>query len=103
MQFVPPGAQPRRGRDSGTEPDVRFGFEHPQHAAELMHRRSARLHGLSIRKTFWMARHAATPRDGGAMNSGPTGSVMVSRRIRLISALAEASSDHPVTSSTGCN
>jgi len=29
--------------------------------------------------------HAATLRDGGAMNSGPTGSVTVSRRIRSIS------------------
>ena len=38
-----------------------------------------------------------------AMNSGPTGSVMVSRRIRSISVLAEASSDQPITSSTGCN
>src|SRR5205807_9866136 len=47
--------------------------------------------------------HAATLRDGGAMNSGPTGLVMVSRRIRSISALAEGSSDHPVTSSTGRN
>src|SRR5258708_15582714 len=46
-------------------------------------------------------RHAATLRAGGAMNSGPTGSVMVSRRIRSISAFAEASSDHPITSSTG--
>ena len=42
-------------------------------------------------------------RAGGAMNSGPTGSVMVSRRIRSISALVEASSRQPVTSSTGCN
>jgi hypothetical protein len=41
--------------------------------------------------------------DGGAMNSGPIGSVMVSRRIRSISALAEASSDQPITSSTGRN
>jgi hypothetical protein len=49
------------------------------------------------------ARHAGAPRAGGAMNSGPTGSAMVSRRIRSISALAEASSDQPVTSSTGCN
>jgi hypothetical protein len=48
-------------------------------------------------------RHAATLRAGGAMNSGPTGSLMVSRRILSISALADASSDQPVTSSTGCN
>ena len=47
--------------------------------------------------------HAAMLRAGGAMNSGPTGSVIVSRRIRSISALAGASSRQPVTSSTGCN
>jgi hypothetical protein len=48
-------------------------------------------------------RHAATLRAGGAMNSGPTGSVTVWRKIRSISALAEGSSDQPATSSTGCN
>jgi hypothetical protein len=36
--------------------------------------------------------HAAMLRAGGAMNSGPTGSEMVSRRIRSISALARSSS-----------
>src|ERR1700738_1216007 len=50
-----------------------------------------------------LSRHAATLRDGGAMNSGPTGSVMVSRKIRSISALAEVSSDQPTTPSTGCS
>ena len=50
-----------------------------------------------------LLRHAATLRAGGAMNSGPTGSVIVSRRIRSISALAAASSRQPVTSSTGCS
>jgi len=42
-------------------------------------------------------RQAATLRAGGAMNSGPTGSVMASRKIRSISALAEVSSDQPIT------
>jgi hypothetical protein len=46
---------------------------------------------------------APTLRSGGAMNSGPTGSWMVSRRMRSISAMVEASSAQPVTSSTGCN
>src|SRR5580704_12164871 len=50
-----------------------------------------------------LLRQAAMLRAGGAMNSGPTGSVIVSRRIRSISALAEASSRQPVTSSTGCS
>src|SRR5437588_13086900 len=50
-----------------------------------------------------LPRHTATPRDGGAMNSGPTGSVMVSRRISSILAISVASSDQPVTSSTGRN
>ena len=45
--------------------------------------------------------HAAMLRAGGAMNSGPTGSLMVSSRIRSISALVEASSCQPVISSTG--
>jgi hypothetical protein len=35
MQFVPSGSQPRRGRNPRTEPDVRVGLEHQQHAAEL--------------------------------------------------------------------
>ena len=35
-------------------------------------------------------------RVDGAMNSGPTGSVMVSSRIWSVLALAEASSDHPL-------
>jgi hypothetical protein len=56
---------------------------------------------VSFIRSTTVLRHAAMLRDGGAMNSGPTGSVMVSLRIRLISALAEASSAQPVTSSTG--
>src|SRR5690348_11227359 len=46
---------------------------------------------------------AELQRAGGAMNSGPIGSLTVVFRIRSISALAGASSHHPVTSSTGCN
>src|SRR5260370_4095274 len=46
--------------------------------------------------------HAAMLRAAGAMNSGPTGLVTVSRRIRSISALAAAASCHPATSLTGC-
>ena len=46
--------------------------------------------------------HAATAlRDGGAMNSGPTGSLIAALRMRSISALADASSSHPLTSPTG--
>src|SRR5713226_4858152 len=48
-----------------------------------------------------LLRHAATRRAGGAMNSGPTGSLIVSRMIRSISPLARASSLQPITSSTG--
>ncbi len=40
-------------------------------------------------------------RAGGAMNSGPTGSVIVSYRMRLISFMSEASSDQPITSDAG--
>ncbi len=40
-------------------------------------------------------------RDAGAMNSGPTGSLTDSRRIRSISDLAPASSRQPATSPTG--
>src|SRR6266850_844242 len=36
-------------------------------------------------------------RCSGAMNSGPTGSVIVSLRMRSILASAAASSDHPAT------
>src|SRR5207244_4400772 len=42
-------------------------------------------------------------RDGGAMNSGPTGSVIRSRSTRSISALTSASSDQPFTSATGAS
>ena len=44
---------------------------------------------------------AATARVGGAMNSGPIGSLMLSRRIRLILALVEASTRQPAISSIG--
>jgi hypothetical protein len=37
------------------------------------------------------------------MNSGPIGSLIVALRMRSISALAGASSHHPLTSSTGCS
>jgi hypothetical protein len=37
-KFVPPGSQPRRGRNSCTEPDVCIGFKHQQHIAELTRR-----------------------------------------------------------------
>jgi hypothetical protein len=49
------------------------------------------------------AHAAAKARAGGAMNSGPTGSLMVAARMRSISAIAGASSHHPFTSSTGCS
>src|SRR2546421_676204 len=42
-------------------------------------------------------------RDGGAMNSGPTGSVIRSRSTRSISALTSASSDQPLTSAAGAS
>ena len=45
----------------------------------------------------------ATLRAGGVMKSGPTGSVIVTARMRSTSALAAASSDQPLTSSTGCS
>src|SRR5262245_65287722 len=45
--------------------------------------------------------HAAMLRAGGAMNSGPTGSLIVALRMRSISALAAASRCQPLTSSTG--
>src|SRR5262249_28245187 len=45
--------------------------------------------------------HAATLRAGGAMNSGPTGSLIVAARMRSTSALAGASRCQPLTSSTG--
>src|SRR2546429_5058211 len=47
-----------------------------------------------------LPRHTATPRDGGAINSRPTRSVMGSRRSSSIFAISEASSDQPGTSST---
>ena len=40
-------------------------------------------------------------RPGGAMNSGPTGSVMNVLRMVSISALSVSSSDQPLTSPTG--
>jgi hypothetical protein len=43
----------------------------------------------------------AARRSGGAMNSGPTGSLIVSLRIRSISAIADLSMCHPMTSPTG--
>src|SRR5260370_4130670 len=46
---------------------------------------------------------AVSGRGGGAMNSGPTGSAIVSRKMRSISARAAVSSDHPKTSSIDCN
>ena len=45
--------------------------------------------------------HAAMLRAGGAMNSGPTGSLIVAARMRSTSALAGASRCQPLTSSTG--
>jgi len=56
-------------------------------------------------RMFWcfLRAYAATLRAGGAMNSGPIGAGIVARRMRSISALAGASSDHPLTSSTGSN
>jgi hypothetical protein len=44
---------------------------------------------------------SAPARMGGAMNSGPTGSVMRVRKMPSISALALASSVHPPTDPTG--
>src|SRR6516165_8903098 len=41
---------------------------------------------------FRLVYAAAALRAGGAMNSGPTGSLIVASRMRSISALAEASS-----------
>jgi hypothetical protein len=51
MQFMPSGSQPRRGRNPRTEPDVRVGPEHQQHAAKLT-LGMPKLHVGSIRKTF---------------------------------------------------
>lgn len=42
-------------------------------------------------------------RCNGAMNSGPTGSVIVSLRMRSILASASASSVHPATDTVGCS
>ena len=44
---------------------------------------------------------ATTARSGGAMNSGPTGSLTVSRRIRSISAMLALSIVQPTTSEIG--
>jgi hypothetical protein len=46
---------------------------------------------------------AAKLRGGGAMNSGPIGSLIIALRMRSISALAGASSHNPLTSWTGCS
>src|SRR5258706_5579923 len=43
---------------------------------------------------------STTPRAGGAMNSGPTGSFTCNARMASIARIAEASSDHPSASST---
>src|SRR5215472_16937977 len=57
--------------------------------------------GPRIRRTARSPIHAAMLRAGGAMNSGPTGSLIVAARMRSISALARASRCQPLTSSTG--
>ncbi len=44
---------------------------------------------------------AASPRDGGAMNSGPIGSFTVGSRICSIRRFASSSSFHPIASLTG--
>jgi Aminotransferase class I and II len=46
-------------------------------------------------------KNATSRRGGGAMNSGPTGSVISSLKMRSISDFAAASSDQPNTSSMG--
>src|SRR5262249_6055321 len=53
------------------------------------------------RLPFSLLIHAAMLRVGGAMNSGPTGSLIVAARMRSISALAGASRCQPLTSPTG--
>jgi hypothetical protein len=45
----------------------------------------------------------AAPRVGGAMNSGPTGSVTDRRTSASMACFASASSDHPTTSSSGAS
>jgi len=67
----------------------------PGRPLDLESRRAARHRSAPI--------HAAMLRAGGAMNSGPTGSLIVAARMRSISALAGASRRQPLTSSTGCS
>jgi hypothetical protein len=62
----------------------------------------------AIRKGFMafsrsMLGDYAARRSGGAMNSGPTGSLIVFCRIRSISAIAELSTCHPTTSAIGAS
>jgi len=65
------------------------------------------MHKLCRREPPLALRRACNQSDqdnaGAAMNCGPTGSVTSARRTRSILALAEASSDQPDISSTGCD
>jgi fluoroacetyl-CoA thioesterase len=102
----------RQGIVNVVEFEKRFGVKRARHEPGLTQSRKTRSHLQyddpparlpAVSGERLAACHTVALRAGGAMNSGPTGSVTVSRRICSISALADASSDQPVTSSTGCS